>query len=105
MIDGASHWQVFWRVLLPLVRPMLVVMTVLTFIGTYGDIVLARVLIKDAERYTLAVGLWRFIDGQYRQNWGLFAAGALMGATPILVIFYSLQGLIVSDLTSGAVKG
>lgn len=105
MIDGASHWQAFRWVILPLVRPMLVVIGILTFMGTYGDVILARVLIKSAEQYTLAMGLWMFIEGWYTVKWGLFAAGALMGATPIVVVFYLVQDLIVSGLTKGAVKG
>lgn len=103
-IDGASHWQVFWYIILPLARPMLVVIGILTFIGTYGDVILARVLLKSTEQFTLPVGLWTFIDGWYTEKWGLFAAGALMGATPILVVFYLLQDLIVSGLTKGAIK-
>ena len=105
MIDGASHWQAFRWVILPLVRPMLVVIGILTFIGTYGDVLVARVLIKAAEQYTLAVGLWMFIEGWYTVKWGPFAAGALMGAIPVLLIFYLVQGQIVSGLTRGAVKG
>jgi len=104
LIDGASHWKVFWYIILPLARPMLVVIGILTFIGTYGDVILARVLLKNIEQLTLSVGLWMFIDGWYSERWGLFAAGALMGATPILVVFYLLQDLIVSGLTKGAVK-
>jgi arabinogalactan oligomer/maltooligosaccharide transport system permease protein len=105
MIDGASHWQAFWHVILPLVRPILVVIGILTFIGTYGDVILARVLLKSAEQYTLAIGLWNFIEGWYTVKWGPFSAGALMGAIPILIIFYLVQDLIVSGLTQGAVKG
>lgn len=105
MIDGASHWQAFRYVILPLVQPMLIVIGILTFIGTYGDVILARVLIKSSEQYTLAIGLWMYIQGWYTVKWGLFAAGALMGAAPIILLFYLLQNLIVSGLTQGAVKG
>jgi ABC-type maltose transport system permease subunit len=105
MIDGASHWQVFRWIILPLARPMLVVIGILTFIGTYGEVILARVMLKGMEQLTLAVGLWIFIDGWYTEKWGLFAAGALMGAAPIVVIYLLLQDLIVSGLTKGAVRG
>jgi len=105
VIDGASHWQAFRYVILPLVQPMLVVIGILTFIGTYGDVILARVLLKSAEQYTLAIGLWMYIQGWYTVKWGLFAAGALMGAIPVLILFYLLQDLIVSGLIQGAVKG
>jgi arabinogalactan oligomer/maltooligosaccharide transport system permease protein len=105
MIDGASHWQAFRWVILPLVRPMLVVIGILTFIASYGDVILARVLIKSAEQYTLGIGLWMFIEGWYTVKWGPFAAGALLAAAPVIIIFYLLQDMIVSGLTKGAVKG
>lgn len=105
MIDGASHWQAFRWVILPLVRPMLVVIGILAFIASYGDVILARVLIKSAEQYTLGIGLWMFIEGWYTVKWGPFAAGALLAAAPVLILFYMLQDWIVSGLTQGAVKG
>jgi len=105
MIDGASHWQAFRHVILPLVRPILAVVGILTFIGTYSDFVLARVLIQSAENFTLAVGLYMFIAGRFTQQWGVFGAGALMGALPIVVLFLLLQDYLVSGLTRGAVKG
>jgi arabinogalactan oligomer/maltooligosaccharide transport system permease protein len=105
MIDGASHWQAFRWIILPLVRPMLVVIGILAFIASYGDVILARVMIKSAEQYTLGVGLWMFIDGWYTVKWGPFAAGALLAAAPVIILFYLLQDWIVSGLTQGAVKG
>jgi len=105
MIDGASHWQVFRHVILPLVRPILAVIGILTFIGTYSDFVLARVLIQSMENFTLAVGLSLFIGGQFTQQWGVFGSGALMGALPIVVIFLFLQDYLIGGLTRGAVKG
>lgn len=104
-IDGASQWQVFSRIVFPLVRPVLAVITLLTFIGSYSDVVLAKVLLQSNEEYTLAVGLWLFISGQYTEQWGVFAAGALIGALPIVIIYLVLQDYIVSGLTQGAVKG
>lgn len=105
MMDGATHWQIFWRILFPLVRPILAVVAILTFVGTYGDFLIALVLIKDPALYTLAVGLSLFIGGQFTQQWGVFAAGALMGAIPIVIIYLLLQDYIVGGLTAGAVKG
>ena len=105
MIDGASHWQAFRHVVLPLVRPILAVVGILTFIGTYGDYVLARVLIQSKEDFTLAVGLYTLVATQYTQQWGVFAAGALIGALPIMVVFLFLQDQLVSGLTRGAVRG
>jgi ABC-type maltose transport system permease subunit len=105
MIDGASHWRIFWQVIVPLVRPILAVVGILSFIGTYGDYLIALLLIKDKDLYTLAVGLSIFIGDQYSQKWGVFAAGALLGAIPIVVMYLLLQDFIVGGLTSGAVKG
>lgn len=105
MVDGATHWQTFTRLLLPLMRPILVVIAILTFIGTYGDFVLARILLKSTDQYTLMVGLFIFTSGQFSQKWGPFAAGALMGALPIMIVYLALQDQIVGGLTQGSVKG
>lgn len=105
MVDGASHWYIFTRLLLPLMRPILIVIGILSFIGTYGDFVLARVLLKSTEQYTLMVGLQIFTSGQFAQQWGQFTAGALIGALPIMLIYLALQDQIVGGLTQGAVKG
>jgi len=105
MVDGATHWQIFTRLLLPLMRPVLVVVGILTFIGTFGDFILARILLRSADRYTLMVGLQIYTAGQFSQKWGIFAAGALFGAIPIMVVYLALQDQIIGGLTQGAVKG
>jgi ABC-type maltose transport system permease subunit len=105
MVDGATHWQIFTRLILPLLRPILIVVGILSFIGTYGDFVLARILLKTTEQYTLMVGLQIFTAGQFSQKWGPFAAGALIGALPLILIYLLLQDYIVGGLTQGAVKG
>jgi ABC-type maltose transport system permease subunit len=105
MVDGASNWQIFSRLLLPLLRPILIVIGILSFIGTYGDFVLARILLNDVRQYTLMVGLQLFTAGQFDRKWGVFAAGALIGALPIMIIYIALQDQIAGGLTTGAVKG
>ena len=104
-VDGASDWQIFWRIIFPLVRPILAVIAILTFIGTFGDFILASVILQRAEQYTFMVGLYRFISGEYTANWGVFAAGAVVGAMPIVLIYLILQDQIVGGLTAGSVKG
>lgn len=105
LIDGASWMQVFIYIILPLVRPVLAVIGTLSFIGTYSDFMIARVMLKSTENYTLAVGMTLFIRGQYSQEWGVFAAAALVGAAPIVLIFLVFQKQLIGGLATGAVKG
>lgn len=104
-VDGANDWQVFTKLILPLLRPILVVIGILSFIGTYGEFIIARTLLTKRELQTVMVGLQIYTSGQYTQNWGVFAAGALIAALPIMIIYLVLQDQIVGGLTRGAVKG
>lgn len=104
-VDGATHWQAFWALIFPLVRPVLAVVGVLAFVGTYNEFVLARVLLRSTDQFTLMAGLYLFVDQNFAQSWGIFAAGALIGALPAAIIYTLLQDYIVSGLTQGAVKG
>lgn len=104
-VDGASRWQTFTQVTLPLMGPILVVVGVLTFIGAYNDFLIPSIVLLDDSQYTLAVGLRSFISGRYDTNWAEFAAASVLGALPVLVLFLSLQRFLVEGLTKGAVKG
>lgn len=104
-IDGASAPQIYWLIFIPLAAPVLAVVTLLSFIGTFNEFILARLFLVEMTNRTLAVGLQQFIGGQYAQNWGPFAAGSLLASIPIVIIFLSLQKYIVSGLTAGSVKG
>lgn len=104
-VDGATDWQVFSLLILPLLRPILTVIGILSFIGTYGEFIIARTLLTKRELQTVMVGLQIYTAGQYTQNWGVFAAGALIAALPIMIIYLVLQDQIVGGLTQGAVKG
>ncbi len=104
-IDGASDWLIFWRIIIPLVRPVLAVVGILSFIGTYGDVIISLTLLKDKDMQTLAIGLHRFISDAFNREWGVFSAGALIGAIPIVILILAFQRFFVSGLTEGAVKG
>ncbi|CAM5240653.1 sugar ABC transporter permease [Streptomyces spiroverticillatus] len=105
-VDGASHAQVFFTIMLPLVSPVLAVTGLLSFIGTMNEFLLANIFLTDPEAKTLAVGLYGMIqEGNRDANFGLFCAGSLLMAIPIVALFLYLQRFIVSGLTSGAVKG
>ncbi len=103
-IDGASRFQAFYKIILPLARPILAVLFVLQFIGTYSEYVLARILLTSTENFTLAVGMFNFISEKYSTRWGVFSAGALMGAIPIIILFFLSQQHMKSGLSRGAVK-
>ena len=104
-IDGASAVQTYWLIFMPLAAPVLAVVALLSFIGTFNEFILARLFLVDMESRTVAVGLQQFIGGQYSENWGPFAAGSIIASIPIVIIFLSLQKYIVNGLTAGSVKG
>jgi arabinogalactan oligomer/maltooligosaccharide transport system permease protein len=104
-MDGATHAQVYWGIILRLVTPMLAVVGLLSFIGSFSDFILARLILQSEENWTLAVGLYGFVSDRLDANWGLFAAGAVVTALPVMALFLFLQRYIVGGLTAGAVKG
>ena len=104
-IDGATHTQIYFKILLRLVAPILAVMGLLSFIGTFGDYVLASIVFETPEQLTVAVGLNLLLSDPWSKNWAMFAAGAVMSSAPIVILFVSLQKYITNGLTGGAVKG
>ncbi len=104
-IDGATHTQIYFKIILRLVAPVLAVMALLSFIGTFGDYVLASIVFDTSDQYTVAVGLNLLLADPWSKNWAMFAAGAVMSSLPIVVLFVSLQKYITNGLTGGAVKG
>ena len=104
MIDGATHAQTFWTIIMPLVRPVLAVVGLLSFISSLGDFVIAKVVLQQPSEFTLAVGMYMWASDSRTAPWGIFAAGAVIAAIPVVLLFQYLQKYIVSGLTSGAVK-
>ncbi|MGV9310044.1 MULTISPECIES: sugar ABC transporter permease [unclassified Nonomuraea] len=105
-VDGATHAQIFWKIILPLVTPILAVTALLAFIGTMSEFLMANIFLRDPESKTLAVGMYGMIAGDGRNaNFGMFAAATLLTAIPTVSVFLWLQKFIVSGLTAGAVKG
>jgi arabinogalactan oligomer/maltooligosaccharide transport system permease protein len=103
-LDGGSHWTTFWRIIFPLVQPMLVAQFIFGFIGVYNEYILTSILINDDALYPLGVGV-RTLSTQLATSWTLFCAAAVLGSIPILIIFFLAQRFLVEGLTRGAVKG
>jgi len=104
-VDGASHAQTFWRLIMPLVTPILAVVALLGFITAFGDFILSKIVLTKEDNWTLAVGMYGWVSDQLTARWGIFAAGAVIAAIPILILFLALQRYIVGGLTAGSVKG
>jgi maltose/maltodextrin transport system permease protein len=103
-VDGATPWQSFRLVLLPMAVPILVVVFMLSFIGVLIEYPVASILLHQEENLTLAVGTTKFVD-QYNFKWGDFAAVAILSGLPITVVFVLAQKWMVAGLTAGGIKG
>lgn len=104
MVDGATRWQAFVKVILPAARPGLAVTALFAFMSAWNEFILATTLLSREESYTLPVALQHYI-GEHDAAWGRFAAGALVVSVPVMALFYALQRQLVGGLTSGGVKG
>ncbi|CDQ19185.1 sugar ABC transporter permease [Halobacillus karajensis] len=104
-MDGAGNFRIFWQIVMPLAKPMIAVISLFTFITPFTDFILARILLRTEEKFTLAVGLYELIADQFGNEFTLFAAGSVLIAIPISLLFLSLQKYFVSGLTAGGTKG
>jgi len=103
-IDGAGHARIFFTIILRLAAPILAVVSLLSFIASFNDFVIASVVLIDSDKQTLAVGLYRMVSNANYADWSAFAAGAVLASLPVLVLFLFLQRYIVSGLTAGSIK-
>jgi arabinogalactan oligomer/maltooligosaccharide transport system permease protein len=104
MVDGATRFQAFVRVVLPVARPAIAVTFLFAFMTAYNEFILAATLLEDERSFTLPVVLQRFI-GEYDARWDLFAAGAIVVSLPVMLLFYQVQRHMVAGLGAGGVKG
>ncbi len=106
IIDGATQWQVFTKITMPLAKPIVVYTVLTSFIAPWVDFIFAKVICRaNADQYTVAIGLWNMLQKEYINNWyTCFAAGAVVVSIPIAIIFLFLQKYYVEGM-SGAVKG
>lgn len=103
-IDGATHTTIFMRIILPLSLPIVVFIAVTNFIGPWMDFILARLIIRSNDKKTLAIGLYEMVTGQQNTEFTTFAAGAVLVAVPITILFIILQRHMVEGLRAGANK-
>lgn len=104
LIDGASQATIFLRIILPLAKPAVAVTALFSFMTGWNEFIIAATFMNKEDMYTAPVGL-RFFVGGFSQQWGYFAAGSIIAAIPVVVLFMFLQKYLVSGLTAGAVKG
>ena len=104
-LDGAGNFTIFWKIVMPLVKPMIAVQALCAFMGPFGDFMTAKYLLREDANLTVAVGLQQFIQDPKDQQVALFATGAILIAVPICALFFYLQKYFVTGLTAGGAKG
>ena len=107
ILDGASQWMIFWRVTIPLAKPIIVYTVLTSFISPWCDFIFVNTIINDANKYTVALGLYRLINAEkssFSENFTVFCAGATIVGGIISALFLSMQKYYVEGVSSGAVK-
>jgi len=104
IMDGASRWVIFTRIVLPLARPALVVTALFSFMTAWNEFILAATFMSDERAFTLPVVMQAYV-GDFGTEWGRFAAGAIIVSLPVMLLFFALQKHLVEGLTAGGVKG
>lgn len=103
-IDGASTWQVFWYVIMPLCIPPLIVITVLTFLWTWNDFLNPLIYLSNYDDYTIQLGL-NMLKGRYNIQWNLIMAGSLISLFPCIVIYFFTQKYLIGGIANVGIKG
>jgi len=104
VVDGCSSWQIFFKILLPMIKPSLAVLAIFTFIGSWGEFLWPSIVLTNEKLFTLPVGI-NNLQGAFSANYRLIAAGSMISIVPIVVFFVSLQKYFISGANEGAVKG
>ena len=104
IVDGCNVWQVFLKVLIPMIKPSLAVLAIFTFIGSWGEFLWPSIVLTKESMYTLPVGI-NNLQGMFSSNWRFIAAGSIISIIPIIIFFLSMQRYFISGENEGAVKG
>lgn len=103
MLDGASRWQCVTRIILPLAKPMIGLLALFGFSAPFGEYMMSKILITNPNRFTLALGIYQGIFSQATTDYAMFAAAAILSSLPMVIVYMSLQRVIMEGL-SGATK-
>lgn len=103
-VDGASEWQIFYRIVLPISKPVLAALAILFSIFAWNNLLWPLIVMRTEEMFTLAVGLSTLI-GQYRPRYGMLMAGSVLAVLPVVILFLKMQEHFISGLTAGSIKG
>lgn len=104
IVDGCNVFQVFWKVLLPMVKPSLAVLAIFTFIGSWGEFLWPSIVLTKEAMYTLPVGV-NNLQGMFSSNWRFIAAGSIISTIPIIIFFLAMQKYFIAGENEGAIKG
>lgn len=104
IVDGCNVFQMFCRVVIPMVKPTLAVLAVFTFIGSWGEFLWPSIMLTKDSMYTLPVGI-NNLQGMFSSNWRFIAAGSIIATIPIIIFFLAMQRYFISGENDGAVKG
>ena len=105
MLDGATKGQIFFKIMFPLIQPIVSFVAVTTFMTPWMDFIFPRLIISSNHKLTLAVGLYDMISGNSQNNFTMFAAGCVLVAVPITLVYISMQKFLIEGMTAGANKG
>jgi raffinose/stachyose/melibiose transport system permease protein len=103
-LDGAGHWQTLWRILAPMGRPAIVTLTLLTFMWTWNEFLIPLVMVTSENLRTAPLGL-AFFQGQYTSGVALLAAGAVIVALPVVILYLFLQRHFIQGIVEGSTRG
>lgn len=104
IVDGCNVFQIFFKVLLPMVKPSLAVLAIFTFIGSWGEFLWPSIVLTKESMYTLPVGV-NNLQGMFSSNWRFIAAGSILATIPIVIFFLAMQKYFISGENEGAIKG
>jgi ABC-type glycerol-3-phosphate transport system permease component len=103
-IDGASHFQQFWTIVVPLSGPIIGTVAVQCFLQSWNEFIVPLIVLRDTDLYTVTLGLLR-LDGEYLKQWGVLMAAYAIGSIPVIILFVFTMRLFIRGMTEGAVKG